>query len=191
MTSTQPNTSRGFTIIELLVVIVVVGVLAAITLVSFNGIQAKARDSQRLQDVKSIVKALELYKTQNGRYPDEVGTVGAGGWEISSDGTNATNFLSLLATSSTASKIPVDPKNTAPSGLDPGNASPNFTYFYHLYGAGASGCPVARGDFYVFGMTRMETVPSGGIHSTSPGFACSGQDWGAIRGAWVTGSYTN
>lgn len=181
----------GFTIVELLIVIVIIGVLAAITIVSFNGIQAKARDSQRLQDVKTIVKALELYKTQNGTYPDEVGTANAGGWEISSDGTNATNFLSLLSTSRTISKVPVDPRNTAPGGLDPGNGSSNFTYFYHLYGAGANGCPVARGDFYVFGMTRMETVQSGGIHPTSPGFSCSGQDWGAIRGAWVAGGYTN
>ncbi len=182
---------RGFTIVELLIVIVIIGILATITIVSFNGIQAKARDSQRLQDAKTIVQALEIYKTQNGVYPDEVQTVGAGGWEISTDGTNPTNFLPILVSSNTISKVPLDPRNTSTGSLDPSNSSSNFTYFYHNYPAGSSGCAGARGNFYVFGITRMESVPSGGTHATSPGFSCSGQNWGATRGAWVTGGYTN
>jgi general secretion pathway protein G len=60
---------KGFTIVELLVVIVVIAILAAITVVAYNGIQVKARDSQRKQDVKTIAKALELYYIDNGQYP--------------------------------------------------------------------------------------------------------------------------
>ena len=49
---------------ELLVVIVVVGILASVSIVAYSGVQARARDAQRLHDLKSIEKALELYKTQ-------------------------------------------------------------------------------------------------------------------------------
>ena len=61
--------SQGFTIVELLIVIVIIGILAAITIVAYNGIQVRARDSARIAKVTSIAKAIELYNTDNGRYP--------------------------------------------------------------------------------------------------------------------------
>lgn len=160
-------------------------------MVAFNGIQGKARDSQRLQDMASIVKGLQLYRVKNGEFPDEVGTPNAGGWELTTDGMGPTAFLSILVSSQTASKVPLDPRNSGSGGLDPGNASGHYMYFYHRYGAGASGCDVSRGDFYVLGVTRMDTVASGSTHPRSPGFSCSGQNWGATRGAWVTGAFTD
>lgn len=59
----------GFTIVELLIVIVVIAILAAITIVAFNGVQTRARDSERIQKINNIAKAIELYKIDNGRYP--------------------------------------------------------------------------------------------------------------------------
>lgn len=59
----------GFTIVELLIVIVVIAILAAISVVAFTGVQARARDSGRIAKVKDLAKALELYKVDNGRYP--------------------------------------------------------------------------------------------------------------------------
>lgn len=60
---------RGFTIVELLVVIVVIGILAALVTVSVSGAQAKARNMKRITDIKSVAKAIELYKADNGSYP--------------------------------------------------------------------------------------------------------------------------
>lgn len=56
---------RGFTLIELLVVISIIGLLSSLALVSFGDVRRKARDTQRLQDVRAIVIALEAYRLNN------------------------------------------------------------------------------------------------------------------------------
>lgn len=71
------NKQPGFTIVELLIVIVVIGILAAITIVAYSGIQTRARDSFRSNDMGQIKKAIELYYVDNGFYPT-VGTDGVG-----------------------------------------------------------------------------------------------------------------
>lgn len=63
------SAARGFTIVELLIVIVVIAILAAITITAFNGIQARGRDNARIAKIRSIAKALDLYYVDNGRYP--------------------------------------------------------------------------------------------------------------------------
>lgn len=56
---------KGFTIVELLIVIVVIAILAALTIVAYNGIQQRARDSVRKSDLAAIAKALKLYAVDN------------------------------------------------------------------------------------------------------------------------------
>ncbi len=61
---------KGFTIIELLIVIAIIGIIASIVLVQLNTARAKGRDSFRVQSLKEIQKAVELYHTDTGNYPD-------------------------------------------------------------------------------------------------------------------------
>lgn len=72
ITYNQFKSHSGFTIVELLIVIVVVGILAAITVVAYNGIQDRARQSAVMSDVRSSATQLELIKTDTGSYPANV-----------------------------------------------------------------------------------------------------------------------
>lgn len=59
----------GFTIVELLIVIVVIAVLAVITIVSYNGITARAKNTQFLASFDAYEKAIRLYHAETGTYP--------------------------------------------------------------------------------------------------------------------------
>ncbi|AHB42463.1 fimbrial protein pilin [Candidatus Saccharibacteria bacterium RAAC3_TM7_1] len=63
---------RGFTIVELLIVIVVIAILTAVTSVTYNGVQSRARDAERQQDMLSVQKVLEMYYIDNGFFPNTV-----------------------------------------------------------------------------------------------------------------------
>ena len=65
----QRTQQKGFTIVELLIVIVVIGILAAITIVAYNGIQGRAKDAQTDSALGQVKKALEIYRADNGFYP--------------------------------------------------------------------------------------------------------------------------
>jgi prepilin-type N-terminal cleavage/methylation domain-containing protein len=60
---------QGFTIVELLIVIVVIGILALLVITTYSGIQQKARNSKRQTDIQSLQTQMEAYYSQNGHYP--------------------------------------------------------------------------------------------------------------------------
>jgi len=67
----------GFTLIELLVVIALIGLLSAVILASLNSARTKGNDAARVQDVRAIKTAMELYYDRYGKYPTGTGA-GAG-----------------------------------------------------------------------------------------------------------------
>lgn len=108
---------RGFTIVELLIVIVVIAILAAITIVAYNGVQQRARNSSRVSAVETIQKALELYKTATGSYPVTSAFGGAStmctgiasgyGYSFATDG----SWLKPLIDQNIISTVPTPPVN--------------------------------------------------------------------------------
>ena len=63
------NKQRAFTLIELLVTIAIIAILSSITIVTFNGQSAKARDARRKSDLANLQQAIEMYYEDNGVYP--------------------------------------------------------------------------------------------------------------------------
>ena len=61
----------GFTVVELLIVIIVIGILAVLALNALGTSQARARDAERITDVRALHKALEAYYTTNSNYPHQ------------------------------------------------------------------------------------------------------------------------
>lgn len=68
----------GFTIVELLIVIVVIGILAAITIVVYNGVQQRANNAKTHGALGSWVKAMNLYKIDKGAWPSGYVCLGSG-----------------------------------------------------------------------------------------------------------------
>lgn len=67
--SSSYRQNRGFTIVELLIVVVVIGILSSIAIVSYQGIQQKARNTARVQAAAAIQKNFLLYEAQFGKGP--------------------------------------------------------------------------------------------------------------------------
>lgn len=109
---------QGFTIVELLIVIVVIGILAALVITTFTGIQQKARNTERETDVKAIHGQVEAYYAQNGRYPT-----------LANMNTNSWRTANMKGLDNEAMK---DPKGTG------GGASTSDTAPYQLGSAAAA-----------------------------------------------------
>lgn len=101
---------KAFTLIELLIVIAIIGVIVSISFVSFSNVRQKARDTQRIADIKLLQKSLEDYYRNEGSYPDSL-----------------TPGQSLVGSSSHAIYIATIPQNPAPR--NDGNC-PNSEYTY-------------------------------------------------------------
>jgi prepilin-type N-terminal cleavage/methylation domain-containing protein len=119
----------GFTIVELLIVIVVIGILAAIVITTFTGVQKKGRDADRKSDINAIYSQVEVYFAENAKYPSLA--------QIN-DGTFRDDNLKGLSTDALA-----DPSNTGTTSLTgtaPAANSGTYQYAYVVTDDGGAAC---------------------------------------------------
>jgi len=117
----------GFTLIEVLVVIAIIGILASIVLASLDTSRKKGRDARRLSDIKQIQLALEVYYDQNNSFPPNIASA------ANSCGAGIT-CASLLTTPGYISVVPQDPSNQHDYDYVPyaSTAAPSTCISYHL-----------------------------------------------------------
>ncbi|EKD56864.1 MAG: Type II secretory pathway pseudopilin PulG-like protein [uncultured bacterium] len=115
------NKTTGFTLVELLVVISIIGLLATLAIVSLNAARTRSRDTKRASDLRTIQTALELYFDENDDYPASSLMILPSPWNGA-----ANSLLFYLNPFVQGSSLPVDPLN-------------NTTYNRYLYSATADG----------------------------------------------------
>ena len=129
---------RGFTIVELLIVIVVIGILAAIVIVAYNGVQNKARTTKAQTNASAVQKVAEAYNADNGVYP---GTIA--------------NFASASSVKLPTGVTVVSAAAT-PFGLTSGNGETSVSYQYK--GASATTATGGRVQFWDFSTGAVSTT---------------------------------
>jgi prepilin-type N-terminal cleavage/methylation domain-containing protein len=134
------SSHRGFTLIEIIVVVVVIGILAAISIVVYTGVQDRAKNTQLLSVFDAYDKALKIYYSNTGTYPESPGDINScvgGGYTATADfgenecqkrnGLPATTVRSVFDTALASvlgdEKPAVNPA-TSYSGPNPNDGSP-------------------------------------------------------------------
>ncbi len=151
---------KGFTLIELLLVVLIISVLSGVVigLLNSKAIKGKARDSQRIADLKKLQAGLELYYAQNRAYPAPV-VIGVTYFVIT-----GTDNVSTLLSPNYMNKIPVDPLISY-TNASPCNAATDRKYSYRPGGGGSS---------YIL-TAIMENVTS------NNGYECTGlNNWASL-----------
>ncbi len=102
---------KGFTLVELLIVIGIIALLAILVLVSLNTTHQRSRDTKRITDIKQVQLALEMYWNDNANYPAV--TTGTSNWK--SFGEELKNWLPMFPSDPVAKQsytYIVNPENT-------------------------------------------------------------------------------
>lgn len=112
----------GFTLIEMMIVLVIIGILAGLTLTAFVGTRKTARDGKRKADLEMIASALEMYRTDKGHYPRT--EQGCGNYNR----ITGSDCLSNTLEPGYISDVPLDPINNGTGAGPCGNGKYGYMY---------------------------------------------------------------
>lgn len=181
---TSSPSHRGFTIVELLIVIVVIAILAAVSIAAYTGIQQKARASAVSAGLTQANRKLASYTVENSGYPADLATIGIADtdgitYQYSVNNTASPATYCITATSGSTS-YKISSTNTTPSG---------------------GGCP-GHSQGGVAAVTNLATNPgletntagwgswagTGGVTTVSRGTTGPQSGTGFARVTWTTGT---
>lgn len=113
--------NAGFTLVEIVVVVSIIAILAAVIYANFGQAGAQSRDAKRKADLRTMQSAIELYKNENGRYPE--GCNGPMVWSGEANTNFACSSGNQYIVGLAPKYIPVLPK-------DPKTGSGDYGYVY-------------------------------------------------------------
>lgn len=123
---------QGFTILEMLIVIVVVGVLASLTFNAVGDSRARGRDAERATDIDTLHSRLEEYYSDNGGYPNTFTVATFGGLDPEALQDPSGNSITIVP--------PVTSQTAAQATANPTGTGPNYKYIPYPTGCNAINC---------------------------------------------------
>ncbi len=151
---------QGFTLVELLIVIVVIAILAAITIVAFGGIQNRANNTSVQADLRNTFSSIKQYEIVNGSYPTGNSQINATFTTSRGAYGGGANFLLYCQSSTDAAII---------------GRSKSGTGFTHGSISGATTITTWPGD------GNSQLCPLAGIPTTAPGYTAT---WIGVNNGW-------
>ncbi len=139
------SSRNGFTLMELLIVVAIIGVLAAVIIFSLKDAKSKGLDARRLTDMRSLAEAVNLYQNNHNNDFPPADPVDATGWATSYG--NATTFMNNLVTDGDMPALIIDPIN-----------STQYQAYYYRPGAD-SACPTDTKAVLMFYMSTVAQEP--------------------------------
>lgn len=132
----KPKTAEGgFTLMELLVVLAIIGILAGIVMVAAQGSRIRGRDAKRAGDIRQIITGMEQYHIQHGSYPTGTNSVTSFGTGINMDDPLALDQAQEQLIPAYFPIIPISPEPNDGDCLPSGQAGGN-NYWYEVEDAG-------------------------------------------------------
>lgn len=185
-TTTTHRSAFGFTIVELLIVIVIIGILAAIVFVAYNGVRERAVDSLLKKDASGAWTQVQAYRIDNGSYPNSTSqTNGGNGLSVGEDTVTQYTLLSgdfcLSVTSTSSSSLAYYVQGSAGNkvfnGVCAGHSAPGSSL-----PTGYQSAPLVSGGSDTIGgysPIQPETCPTtGGAWTKVPGNSLYGLENG-------------
>lgn len=162
------NFKRGFTLVEMLIVIAIVSILVMFIVVSIRESQMRSRDARRIAEVNQIAKSILAYQSATGKLPaldpdasDYLGCSASGinNWDTGNIHNPQTDkFLSALITDNITQELPKEKSNSIPT---PVSGWPNFHCSY-AYTKLQLNCTDCSGEYGVlYGICEGTTCPVG------------------------------
>jgi len=150
--------------LQVLMFISIIFFLIVLTTIFVLNVQKRARDSERMTSIINIQKALDLYHDTYHEWPkgDDDGM----GWDEGFHSKQDRSFIKPLVEKNFTLVTPSDPRFYGSKSMK-----------YVVYEAGYGGCSEDKGNFYVLGITELESDTRPPKKFTGSGFKCKNRDW--------------
>lgn len=177
--STQPHQAKAFTLIELLIVVAIIAILAAIAVPNFLEAQTRSKVSRVQADLRTLATALESYRVDNNRYPPTPFSSGDT-LVLRVTPTRLTTPIAYITTANL--RDPFLGPNVGPSQI-PSAITPNLIINYSGFGTEPEGYDPESGKRYYYNSNNdIEPRRSSGVVTA----LTSAQQ---IEGMWAMASY--
>ncbi len=173
------NKEKGFTLVEIMVVVAIIGMLSAVVYASFDDARAQSRDKIRMTSLKEAQLAIELYKAQNSKYPDAC--AGAGTTKFGGPGTATGNNVNcdpyiLGLVPGFIAALPKDPKSESDSDKGFYYMSDGDSYKLMILDS-VETATVAAGDEFARCPTAAGACASGIPANTYAVYSAGAENW--------------